>query len=512
MIELAPIFTNGMILQRDRKVSIWGWEDNGTEVFLAFEGETYRAEVADGKFMFDLPAHPAATGLSMTVKGSSTIEISDICFGDVFYLAGQSNMELPVYRTMDVSREEVENSNYPYIRQYRLSPQYNMSEDVIADLPKNAWTDATPAKIGEMSAAGFYCARRVYDQKQIPIGLVLGAQGGSSIESWMPVELIKDQKEAMVKLSLFKEADSLKKYLVERDQQIASWRNDLSSEDDTVRTDTIPEETSSYTVPGLLSENGAEGFFGVLWFYKEFILNEEPGKDAFLYLGDLIDADATYVNGTLVGKTEYRYPPRKYPFDGSVLRKGRNLITVRLIVEGVNGGFVAEHPYYLTSGSERVELSGSWKMAYGKKAERHIPRYFLGQEIPTSLYKASVRPLKDFTFRGIWWYQGEANSENPRGYSEKFSSMISNWRTLYGQDLPVIAVEMPDYTDPFTGEVPDGWASIQEQQREAEKVVPGCAVVSAKDLFTPLELHPQRKSELGARMAEAVLKMYYGQQ
>ena len=148
-------------------------------------------------------------------------------------------------------------------------------------------------------------------------------------------------------------------------------------------------------------------------------------------------------------------------------------------------------------------------MVKGVHSDTSVPVFKMGQEVPTSLFKTSVRPLKDFTFSGIWWYQGEANSDAPSRYGEKFRAMIQFWRDLYQQNLPVIVVEMCDYTDPVTGEQPAGWASIQAQQVAAAKEVEDCAVVSAKDLGAPLELHPQRKSELGARMAEVAEKMFY---
>lgn len=509
MLKLAAVFGNGMILQRQKEVFVWGKDDQAKIVEAYLEDKKYTSEVKDGKFLIGLAPHEAATGLTLTVKGSSEAVISDVCFGDVFYLAGQSNMELPVSRTLDVSKEEVANSNYPLIRQYRVTPQFNMEENEIADLADNAWTDATPEKIGEMSAAGFYFARRLYDDIKIPIGLILAAQGGSTIESWMPRELLSDFGDYEEKMAPFMGKDKLKDYIKDRDRSIAGWRGALSSDEDENRIDEIPEDARDFTVPGMLLKKNGEGVNGIVWFYKDFTLEKEPVGDSFLYLGDLIDADQTFINGTLVGKTEYRYPPRKYPFDGSILRKGKNRITVRLIIETGDGGFVAEHPYYVRSGDEVVELSGTWKMAAGKIADAEVPHFYMGQEIPTALYKTSVRPLKDYTFRGALWYQGEANAEEPERYAEKFSKMIRSWRKYFDQDLPVICVEMADYTDPVTGETPAGWARIQEQQKQAEKDVPDCLVVSAKDLSTPLELHPQRKSELGARLYEAGKKLFY---
>ena len=56
---------------------------------------------------------------------------------------------------------------------------------------------------------------------------------------------------------------------------------------------------------------------GSIWFRKEIYLNEEPTKENVkLILGTLVDGDETYVNGVMVGDTEYRYPPRRYSFPG----------------------------------------------------------------------------------------------------------------------------------------------------------------------------------------------------
>ena len=509
MLELAGIFKDGMVLQRDRICAIFGKEDQAPEVSLILEGKEYTAKVSDGQFLIRIDPHPACTGLSMTIRGSEDIEIQDICFGDVFYLGGQSNMELPVSRTMDVSEEEVKKSDYPYIRQYRVTPQYNMAEDEVAELADNPWVPAVPGKIGELSATGFYCARRIYDKKKIPIGLVLGAQGGSTVESWMDVSLLSEFGNYEDLMNPFMEKDALPCYLKARDEGIAAWRSALERPDEEKYISAIPEGASDFTVPGMLLKKDGTDHTGIVWFYKEFELLKEPGENAFLYLGDLIDADQTFINGKAVGRTEYRYPPRKYPFDGSILRKGKNLISVRLILETGEGGFVAEHPYYLRTENEKISLTGEWKMVKGVHSDTSVPVFKMGQEVPTSLFKTSVRPLKDFTFSGIWWYQGEANSDAPSRYGEKFRAMIQFWRDLYQQNLPVIVVEMCDYTDPVTGEQPAGWASIQAQQVAAAKEVEDCAVVSAKDLGAPLELHPQRKSELGARMAEVAEKMFY---
>ena len=508
-MRLSGIFSDGMVLQRDVPCSIWGWETSETKVTASLEGNTYEAQVENGSFRIVLPAHEAATGITIEICGSEKIVLSDVCYGDVFYLGGQSNMELPVYRTRDVSAEEIDASSYPYIRQYRVTPQWHMDEDEVAFLPELSWTKGEGSELEQMSAAGFFCAKRIFDQTKIPIGLVLGAQGGSTIEAWMPTKLLSEFGDFASQIQPFMKEGALTEYLYEQEKITAEWRDHLCCEDDQNYISTIAEKTTEFNVPGMLLQKEGKGFCGIVWFFREVELLEDPGENAFLYLGNLIDADQTFVNGKLVGRTEYRYPPRKYPFDGKILHKGINTITVRLLIEDHNGGFVGAHPYYLETGKEHIPLRGSWKMKPGKTPEYFPHPGVRGQVVPTALFKTSVLPLRDYSFRGMWWYQGESNCDQPARYDEKFQKMIENWRELYQQKLPLICIEMCDYTDPISGVTPAGWDEIQAQQRQAEKDVPDCVVVSAKDLGAPLELHPQKKSELGARMAEAAMKMYY---
>lgn len=508
MIRLAGIFGNGMILQRDTSYKIWGYDDTAPEVVAVVDGSEHVATVENGRFIIEMPPHKMALDLTVTVSGSSTITLKDVCFGDVFYLSGQSNMELPVYRTMDVSEEEIRASHYPYIRQYRVTPAFELSEDVEIDLPDQPWTRAEGDELMQLSAAGFYCAKHIYDEKKVPIGLVLGAQGGSTIEAWMPSSLLPQTESNQKIMSPFMKEGALVSYLQKQDQLNAKWRGELESPEDKRNTQEIPADASVFTVPGMLRKQDGNGFTGILWCYKKVVLEEEPKEDAFLYLGDLIDADQTFVNGYLVGRTEYRYPPRKYPFDGRILHRGENLIAVRLLIENEEGGFVGAHPYYLRSGEETISLEGDWLISYGKTPTSALPVGVRGQVVPTALYKTSVFPLRNYAFCGNWWYQGESNTDDPTGYAEKFKALMTHWRQLYQQTMPLICIEMPDYTDPITGEIPDGWASIQAQQRQASTDIPDCVVVSAKDLMTPLELHPQRKSELGIRMAKAALALY----
>ena len=435
-------------------------------------------------------------------------------------LAGQSNMELPVCRTLDVTEEEVNAANYPYIRQYRLTPQYRLDESKDAELLADPWIKAVPGEIMEISAVGFFCAKSLYEERQIPIGLVLNAQGGSTLEAWMPADLLSEYKDCSEVINKFMEDNSLQKFLDGITQDIIEWRESITEKDFEKRALAIPEDATEVTLPGIFLEREGQGYTGSFWLYKEVDIDCEPSKDSFLYVGELIDADQTFINGTMVGRTEYCYPPRKYPFDGSILKKGKNLIAVRLEVNNKNGGFLLDHQYYIRTGDKKISIEGKWLRKNEIETEIPAPTVIMGQTIPTALYTASIKPILNLKFTGVWWYQGESNAEDPynlntkpgtrgdsnRSYDYLFKAMVERWRKDFDQELPIVVVEMPDYVNPVDG-LGDGWIEVQKMQKNAPNMVDKCGVALAKELGEPYELHPQNKSILGKRMAEEVRKL-----
>jgi len=505
-MHVAGIFGDGMVLQRDQINQIWGIEPKKDHVTVTLDGKGYSAEVREKRFRVSIDPHEVATGLVLRVEGSDSIEIRDVAFGDVFLLAGQSNMELPVCRVLDESADEIVRANDPLIRQYRLTPQYVFGDAMEADLPSSRWTGAIPGEIDEMSAAGYFFAVKMREKLNVPIGLILNAQGGASIEAWMPEDSLGEFCDCEKELAAFRAPGSLEAFLEERETRIAVWYAGIEAEGRAIMAGEIPEAAKEILLPQVFEGPDGEPFSGSAWFYKEITLEEEPSGEALLYAGELIDSDVTYINGVQVGETGYRYPPRKYFFDASILRKGKNLIAIRLVTENDFGGFIPEHPYYLSVGGQRIEISGTWFFAYEKRAATRGVEGFLAQKLPSGLFRASILPLLGLRFRGALWYQGESNAGAPERYEEKFAIMVSKWRSALGFEIPIVVVELADYLDPQAG-AGEGWASIQEQQLRAPETVSSCGVVSAKDLGAPYELHPQRKKELGERLAAESLRL-----
>lgn len=506
--RLSGIFGNGMILQRNAMNTITGTDPLAEKVTAEMDGVVFEAEVADGSFSLEIPAHRADTGVTIKISGSEQIVLEDVCFGDVFMLSGQSNMELPLSRVKDVSAEEIDEAFFPYIRQYRLTASYVFDEDIEVALPSASWTKAVHGEIEEMSAAGFFFAKSIYEKYKVPIGLILNAQGGSSVEAWMPMSVLDRFGDYHDRIEPFLEDGALDEFLRNREKRIGEWYETIRAEDSLRFSKEMPEYVEPILLPALFPVSADDRFSGSVWFYRDFILEKDPSGSGFLYLGELIDSDETYINGVWVGQTEYRYPPRKYSFDASVLKKGMNRLAVRLVIQYGRGGFIPEHPYFLETSDEHVELSGQWAFAVEKIAQRDAVEGFLAQKLPSGLFRAAILPLRGISMKGVLWYQGESNSGEPERYDEKFDSMMTAWRTALEQELPVICVELADYIDPINGTEP-GWAEIQRMQRHAPQRTERCAVVSAKDLGAPFELHPQRKRELGQRLADKAMEMIF---
>ncbi|MBR2294708.1 MAG: hypothetical protein IJ869_02980 [Clostridiales bacterium] len=506
-MKLAGIFQDRMILQRDRENHIWGEDDKASQVTVTVLGKNVTADVKEGRFDVVIPPLKAAKDIDIEITGSETITLREVCFGDVFVLSGQSNMELPVYRTFDQSEAEIKASNYPYIRQYRLTPRRDYREDEWYTLPEMKWVSAVPGQIDEISAYGFFVFKELYDEMDIPFGLILNAQGGSSVAAWLPPECVKEYTDEYDLIEKYWGEGVLSGYLSEQEKRTIKWRNETRVVDPDVFSKNIPSETEEVTMPGLIHD-----ITGAVWLYKEFE-SEEEVEDAFLYAGMLIDADATYINGHEVGRTEYMYPPRKYNVDPSFVKKGTNLIAIRLIAERESGGGVPFHPYYIRLNGKKTSLEGTWKLYMEKKMDVFVPGRMLIC-FPSILYKSSLLTLKNVSVKGFLWYQGESDTGNPEGYDIKFKAMVENVRAILGEDLPVVITELTDYIDPQsedTSRVPDNWRSVQEQQLKVSETVPFSACVPARDLGDMYELHTQKKALLAARAVPIIKKIVYKQ-
>lgn len=132
---------------------------------------------------------------------------------------------------------------------------------------------------------------------------------------------------------------------------------------------------------------------------------------------------------------------------------------------------------------------------------------------PMLMYNAMFYPIKNYTYRGIIWYQGCSNVGHADVYAERLSNMVSLWRKDLGLgDIPFYQVELAPYIF-GSGKDDIGGALLRESQHKATEIIPNCDIVSTNDLALPIEvynIHPSRKRPVGLRLSYLALNQVYG--
>ena len=213
---LHNLFQSGMVIQRDKPIVIWGWAEPGEKVTVEFGGQTQIAVATkDRSWKAELRALKASgEPHRLVVKGKTeTLELDNIVLGDIWLLGGQSNMEFEITK-VDGGQLEVVSANFKNIRLFSV-PQQNGS-DLKASFPRmyqwsdwfgrhyrqGFWDVCTPQTVREMSAIGYVFARRIHMATQVPIGIIDASRGGTTLEAWTPLEVLKGVNTPEVKAAL----------------------------------------------------------------------------------------------------------------------------------------------------------------------------------------------------------------------------------------------------------------------------------------------------------------------
>jgi len=133
------------------------------------------------------------------------------------------------------------------------------------------------------------------------------------------------------------------------------------------------------------------------------------------------------------------------------------------------------------------------------------------QNQPTALYNAMIAPLVGYNLKGFLWYQGESNTGRPDEYAQLQPAMIADWRSKWQQgELPFLFVQLPGFMEYTYSPVESQWATFREAQARSLSV-PNTAMAVAIDLGEWNDIHPDRKKEVGERLALAAEKIAYGE-
>jgi len=525
MIRVSSVFADRMVLQRDtRENTVWGYTDPGAEVSVglradapedketgSFAGKTTAGE--DGAFCVELPSRPGGGSYTLSIEsGSGSLTFHELTFGDVFVCGGQSNMVLPLARTLERYEEELREFSEDGIRFFKVPEVFDFHgpHELIEG---GAWYCARQPELLEFGAAAFFAAKELHEKTGVPIGIYNTAIGGTPIKAWA-------SEESLHRLNLHEEEfelcrdDERVAFIQEYEaKEDAEWRRSAAEAfaADPFETEEERKAQGVFSVPGFFNGPDLTGRPMAVRFWKEVELDEAWSRmESKLYLGALIDSDITLVNGETAGETGYLYPPRIYRLPEGRWRAGTNLIEIRLLVFRDRGGFMPGMHYKLRrADGVEISLEGEWQYRVVKEM-RYLQNMTFFAYRATGVYNAMIHPLHRQQIRGFFFYQGESNVDSYETYQEEFEAVIGDWRKVWGKpELPFIFVQIAGFADGLT-EYGERGAYLCEEQRKCTRL-PATAMVQAYDLGEFNELHPTNKKEVGRRLALAAQALVYGE-
>ncbi|MEN2415669.1 sialate O-acetylesterase [Flavobacterium mesophilum] len=511
-VKMPLLFSDGMVLQRNKAIPVWGFADANEKVEIHFNKQIKKTQAdKNGKWTVNLDAEKAGGPFELQIIGKNKITIKNVLVGEVWICSGQSNMEFQVFKTMNADKE-MNNADYPMIRHFGVAQ--DLSGKPKDDLKAGKWEVSSKETVGNFTAVGFYFARKLYSELKIPIGIINTSWGGTNVETWTSREAFQNSAEFknMIADVPVMNVDSISvlyaKRMKERVEKIQG--TSVSTANENTFKDFSFDDTSwgELNTPSLWENQPLGDLDGVVWMRKTITLSAEDIKNkAILSLAKIDDEDITYVNGVEVGKNTLYDVRRIYQVPDGILKEGKNVIAVRIVDNTGGGGIYGEaEDLKLTVGSKVIPLDGKWKFRVIVVKTSLSPNSY-----PSLLYNAMVNPLVPYAIEGVLWYQGEANVWRANQYKKAFPLMITDWRNKFKQsDFPFYFVQLSTF-DETGGNSKKGsrWAELREAQSETLKLKnTGMAVTT--DIGNAKDIHPTNKQDVGLRLAAIALNNVYG--
>jgi len=217
-VKLPQFFADGMVLQQQSEVRLWGWCDKiggGTPgravvVTTSWDGRCYETKTdKDGRFEVTVQTSQAGGPYTVTISDRSSLNVDHAtslttnvhhstinihCYiGEVWLCSGQSNMEMLMkgYKAQPVEGavEELLQCADPDLHLFYAKQSASLQP--LNDVKGGPWRTADAASVREFSATAYFFGRALRRMLGVPVGLICTAYGGSACEAWMKADWLK---------------------------------------------------------------------------------------------------------------------------------------------------------------------------------------------------------------------------------------------------------------------------------------------------------------------------------
>lgn len=516
-IRLPKLMSDGMVLQRNAKVKIWGWADTNENVSVYFmDGQYSTTASSSGEWEVHLDNLSAGGPFTMTIiGGGDTIEISDILVGDVWVCSGQSNMNYRLSNAKSIYGKDIAEAANPNIRNFTVPEVANFVSPQ-KDVSGGEWIAATSESVLNFSAVSYFFASELYEKYQVPIGLIHSSKSGSPAQAWVSKESFKEFPHYYEEALQYRDPLRIDSIRQAEQQREEAWYETVHATDAGYKSagtwysqNTDISDWQSINIPGFIAKEVGEKVNGVYWFRKEIqIPNSLLGRNAVFKMGNMVNSDSVYINGTFIGTTGHQWSSRSYEISADILKAGTNTIVLRLINHNGYGGFIDGYPNEIDFEEHTIDLSGEWKFKLGAEMES-LPGPTPFNWKATGLYNGMIAPLTNYAIKGVIWYQGEGNTGKPVEYESLFPCMIKNWRNSWDQGVfPFLFVQLANYMKTSSKPSKSNWARLRESQRKTLSS-PNTGMAVAIDVGVAHDVHPMNKKDVGYRLALEAQRVAY---
>ncbi len=187
-VRLPALFSDNMVLQRNKPITIWGWADEGEGIRVDFRDQRIHTRAKNGQWKVELKALRAGGSDILRVAGKNEILVRNVTVGEVWVCSGQSNMEWPMTASYQ-PQQDIANSANGNIRLFTV-PKLKAESPV--DDVKSSWKECTPDNVKNFSAVAYYFGRELQKTLGVPVGLIHTSWGGSPAEVWMSRDVLEN--------------------------------------------------------------------------------------------------------------------------------------------------------------------------------------------------------------------------------------------------------------------------------------------------------------------------------
>lgn len=210
-LSLPMTYTDGMVLQRGRTLSIRGRANSGERVTLSFAGQRRETTTGkDGRWTIELaPLCATHHGQTLTIETPSRrLVYRDVLVGEVWLASGQSNMAYTMRQTDGAERASIASDSL--LRLYDMKELWATnstawSEGALDSVNRllyyrpTSWQRATPETVGAFSSIAYTFAQRLRDSLNVPVGIICNALGGSTTEAWIDRHTLERELPGMLR-------------------------------------------------------------------------------------------------------------------------------------------------------------------------------------------------------------------------------------------------------------------------------------------------------------------------